>query len=76
MNNLYRHCKGHKIVTLLFVSFASLESAIRVLLIIELTTDLGKSFQKTNLLMMFISHLFHMEIYLLSKHGKHVLQGS
>ena len=49
-----------KIVTSLFVLFASLESAIiegvlKVLLIIELTTDLGKSFHETNFLM-FISH--------------------
>ena len=49
-----------KIVTSLFVLFASLESALiegvlKVLLIIELTTDLGKSIHETNLLM-FISH--------------------
>ena len=49
-----------KIVTSLFVLFASLESAIiegvlKVLFIIELTTDLGKSFHETNFLM-FISH--------------------
>ena len=48
-----------KIVTSLFVLFALLESAIigvlKVLLIIELTTDLGKSIHETNLLM-FISH--------------------
>ena len=47
-------------VTSLFVLFASLESAIiegvlKVLLIIELKTDLGKSFHETNLLM-FISY--------------------
>ena len=44
----------------MFASFASLESAViygvlRVLLIIELTTDLGKSFPEANLLMMLIS---------------------
>ena len=44
----------------MFASFASLESAViygvlRVLLIIELTTDLGKSFPQANLLMMLIS---------------------
>ena len=44
----------------MFVSFASLESAVvdgvlRMLLIIELTTDSRKSFHEANLLMMLIS---------------------
>ena len=62
MKNLYRHSKGHEknIVTPLFVSFVSLESAVidgvlSVLFIIKLTTDSGKSFHEGNLLMMLIS---------------------
>ena len=44
----------------MFISSALLESAVidgvlRVLLIIELTTDLGKPFHEANLLLMFIS---------------------
>ena len=44
----------------MFASFASLESAViygvlRVILIIELANDLGKSFHEANLLMMLIS---------------------
>ena len=47
MNNLYRHTS---------LESAVIEGVLRVLLIIELTTDLGKSFHEANLLMMFISH--------------------
>ena len=41
-----------------------LDGVLRVLLIIELATDLGKSFHEANLLMMLISHdkLFGAEI--------------
>ena len=47
-------------VTSLLISFASWESSViddvmRVLLVIELSTDLGKSFHKANILMVLIS---------------------
>ena len=40
MNNLYRHTS---------LESAVIEGVFRVLLIIELTTDLGKSFHEANL---------------------------